>query len=348
MPSNPARRPVAASPSFPPFSRRRDRSGRRATRGPWQGLLWLLGWWLVASPGEAQLAISLAWDAPAECPTRAWAIKRLSARLDGGAATGAQRAGAARVTIAQDAQGFSVTLQTDAGEAHGERELRGSDCAALADAATLIIALSLSAQQAEPAAPHPPAAQPAAEVDNPEPPSAATASGFSLRAGPVLDLGWLDRPTLGPELVVHYEGSALGLEVSGLWLTPRTVGAEASGRVRATLVTGRIAGCSAPWRERRGLRLWGCAGIEAGGYWGQGVDVSETQRTRGLWLSPLVGPRLSWRLTRHVGVSFQALGLAGLVQPRFVVTERTTSNVTVVHQPSRLALRTALDAQWHF
>ena len=96
----------------------------------------------AAAPGEAAPAgLELRWEAPAECPDRARLLAAIDATL--GEVEGERRSLRVRGRVrAESSAGFVVRLELDDGRA-STRELRGTSCEELTEAAALVIAMAI-------------------------------------------------------------------------------------------------------------------------------------------------------------------------------------------------------------
>jgi hypothetical protein len=97
----------------------------------------------AAAPSEAPApGLELHWDAPSECPDRAQLLAAIDATLgevDAGERRSLRVHGRVR---AEPSAGFVVRLELDDGRA-STRELRGSSCRELTEAAALVIAMTI-------------------------------------------------------------------------------------------------------------------------------------------------------------------------------------------------------------
>lgn len=96
----------------------------------------------AGEPSSEPAGLELRWDAPPQCPDRAQLLAAIDATL-GEVAEGERRSLRARGRVRADPQaGFVVRLELDDGHA-STRELRGTSCEELTDAAALVIAMTI-------------------------------------------------------------------------------------------------------------------------------------------------------------------------------------------------------------
>ena len=138
---------------------------------------------LAASvPAQAAPAVTLAYDAPAGCPSESEFVAAVTARgADFDAVRAAPVAQVMVVSISRAQDGFAGAFQVrDAREATNKREVRGASCREVADALAVVTAIALQGGAGDsgqtPAAPAPP---PPAAADSQPSPSPAPAAAPS-------------------------------------------------------------------------------------------------------------------------------------------------------------------------
>lgn len=122
----------------------------------------------AGEPSSEPAGLELRWDAPPQCPDRAQLLAAIDATL-GEVAAGERRSLRARGRVrVEPGAGFVVRLELDDGHA-STRELRGTSCEELTDAAALVIAMAIDPRlletlQGPPEVPEPevPGAEPGA------------------------------------------------------------------------------------------------------------------------------------------------------------------------------------------
>jgi hypothetical protein len=107
------------------------------------GLLAVLG---LLSPTAAQAATTIAWQAPDECPAQPEVVQGVERWI--GAAISEPRSQELAISgrvLAGPV--YAVTLEIVSNEGRSERHLEHADCARLAEAAELVIAIAISPEQ---------------------------------------------------------------------------------------------------------------------------------------------------------------------------------------------------------
>ncbi len=280
----------------------------------------------------------LSWSAPAGCPPARAVEAEVLAILGAAPHPGPELL--ATVVVVESGDGrYEAMLGTRRGGAAGERHLTGEDCAELAHAAALVLALMLT-PGSEPAtrAPVPAPAQaptPGPSTEPPPAPSAppAPASGWPAlaRGTVVVGAGALPGTAVGGGLhlgVAHGTGSVeLRLEA---WL-PKTVTSVEQPRMGADLwmLTAAPALCL---RGRPGggvVRLDGCAALETTHLRARGFGMSNPGRAVASWGALVAEAGVALRLSGRVGLRGAAEVSRPLVRPRFAI-----ENVGELHRPA--------------
>lgn len=309
-----------------------------------RGVLASIAHGVCASAAHAEPALSLAWSAPEACPDRAWAEQRVAAQLAREPSVDVAQGVQASVTIARSARGYGLSLRTSMAGAAGERTIEGGTCQELAEAAALIIALSVS-EASEPSArtdvtepASPPPSTPVKDARATQRP--AHVALFALRADALLDVGFLSPFGYGPAFAFAYQYSVWRAEVAALWIAPRVVEAENAdaGSVRASLWAARGGGCAlfGRWRIQGGP----CAGAEFGQALGTGAgELTRAARARRPWLAAFLGARVNVGLIAKLSLVAEADLAVSLARPRFVSRVADASDTEAVHEPSAAQLR---------
>ena len=228
----------------------------------------------------------------------------------------------------------------------GSRELEahGPDCASIADAASLAVALTIDPhalderpelQRGVPAevpvpAPPPAPAPPVPPAPTPPAPSSSAARRpvpeGSNRSGALtgevaprvlLGVGILPDPGFGAELGAELRlAPALGLSMSMAYLAEqRTSG----GQFGLSLAAGSLGLCLwALHRPRALLKI--CGELMAGAVQVVVYDPIPTHPGEHVWLAPRVGPRFAYRLGERLSLELSASAVAPLVREGFAIT----------------------------
>ena len=297
----------------------------------------------------------IVWEAPPGCPDVA-EVERRAAALLAGSPRAAPPELRFRFTVRAEAGRWVLEGVQEGAAGSGARTLRASECAALAEAASLLVALAVDPtlppapedRVAEPVTvvPPPPPLQdvprdrseegpaeaaPAAEaapLELPEPPPPPRVEAparrvrgeLGLQAG--IGLGALPRPAA---LLRHVGGVRWrALRVGGrasVWL-PREAPAPTRPEVggRFWLASGGVQVCGVA-RPARRVEFPLCAAFELGLLTGRGTGTLHVARTaRALWAAVAVGPAIAVEVSRRVAVVAAIEGLVVVVRPHFEVT----------------------------
>jgi hypothetical protein len=231
----------------------------------------------------------------------------------------------ARVTVVAISESdWQLELTTELGGIKGERVLRGRSCQAVADAATLTLALILNPefQQTgeQPAAEKPAAASPIPRVtaSPPEPPPPAQRLPERVRGLALSQIGFASGtlPRLTAELTLGL-GAALG-PASGWVLAsydppqePRVQGQNAGARLWAG--SAALLGC---WAfNARSPIVGSCLGAEFRRLEGRGTGVTHPRTNDIYWVAPALGITGDLRLASRVQLRVAAFGNAPLHRP---------------------------------
>jgi hypothetical protein len=363
---------------------------------------------LLRSAYAQQAAWSLAWEAPADCPSEA-NVRDAVAQLLGTSAPPPASVSARAVVQRTSSDHWIVQLTTVREGARGERVVEATSCPSLANATALIVALTIDPERvaAHTAAPAPSAstsatasiastAAAAPSVAAVAPVPSASASGspppptpssrpaptpapapsvavlapprdrpsatpadegpvvprrFALLLEGVGDLGSLPRLSdgLAGGLAVTFD--ALRLEAFGAYLFPQSSHPASVPSIGSNidLVVGGLRGCFLP--PRRVLELGVCGGLEIGQLQGSGFGSLRSpyqtftpSSQGGLWVAPVVGGRLAWRIAPYFSLVID-LGVA-------IPLERDVFSISGVpgtlHQASPVVARGAAGPELRF
>lgn len=303
--------------------------------------------------------LEIAWTAPSEvCPSGAW-VKSQVLRMVG--AQPLARSLLVRATVGFVDEEWILRLATP----EGEREIRGSTCQEVADAAAVSLALALSpggklegpTESSErrvnplavpPEVPVSPAPEQAASTASPIPasgepsvPARLEALRKKLRRPLILQLALETGVSLGimprvaPELALD-AGVSLGawsFRSVGHWIPPSDYEARdrAPAGARLSLLEVDGLGCWGPYSE-----LSVCLGLAGSRIQGHGYGITDPSPNPGSfsWLSAAGQVSGEAKLNRHVGLRGTLQGLVPVTRPRAYL-----ENVGTVAQPAPLGIR---------
>lgn len=302
--------------------------------------------------------VTMDWRAPPECPGQEVVLAGLAGLVDETAAAPLDVTATTRRI--GDRYELVLRIRTSAGSLR--RRLVSEDCATLAEAAELLVAIVLD--PLEVAEVVTPAASPTSRAPADDVPSAAPVPAASTFASPPpsaptprrppaprpegvqplvrVDLGLDAGATQG---VGYNVGGALGLlrrrlrvELLGLYLLPRplVLGEAQVGRVARWSLGARACG-----RVRQGrIELPLCVGVEGGQYLAVGAGITVMARdARPPWFALLAGLGLIWSPHRRVGLGGRADLLVAPFRAQFSVGGE------LVHSAQPLGVRVALGVE---
>jgi hypothetical protein len=298
----------------------------------------LLGLTTLAMEASASERFSLSWAAPDSCPGASEVeleIERALARVDSGPPVHV----IAKVTAGEGADaGFALHVVVQHDGESSERTLTVSECAEVARATALFVALAVQSAPSEPSveaeAPAPtatapePTLPPATEPANPPPQVApvARASSFGISLGPQAAMGFGPSTEIGVGvgLALHREFVRALVRGSSFLSSERTVEGTSLGG-NFSLLSAAAFGCLGPTLSD--VALWTCFGaklnhLRAEGF---GTDADESRSTT--IFAGAVALELEWRLPRGI---FLLAGVEGGYAPetaRFVI-----DNLGLVHE----------------
>ena len=283
--------------------------------------------------------VKLEWSAPAACPGEAEVLADVE-RLLGERRLAAEVA--VRAVITGDGEGHAATVTIDQAAA---RQLRARECAALARAIALVIAVAvdpvatrehleiLEPAPIEPApivpGPPPPVLAPVIVDPRPapiaEPPPASpprprprSEHAITIRGG--LLIGATPLATGAVALGYRLDRGLLRVEARALYGTPRRLDYPDGVGARLQSVTLGALACVAP--ERPGVRFPLCLGLEAGPLIGRAIAAEAPRLRADLWASGLVGAGLVARRGPRVALGVGAVFAVALRRPAFHVGAR--------------------------
>jgi hypothetical protein len=297
--------------------------------------VWLLIGPPIQRPSEG---VPLRWQAPLECPDAAALRERVHALVPGLLERPDAAGSRVEVEIRAAAENYAAIVVVRNSDGETRRDFAAPDCETVADAAALILAVTLdpvgvSIGLSEPASSEPAASEPTpAEPSVPEeppaepeipveaepvelPPANDRASdsladerprrlgvGVRVLGGGGYGPTYTGYATIGGTIALL--GPRWRVELGGLWAIPRVVRVDAGfgGRFDSWAVIGR--GCFAP--NIRRLELPSCGGVELGSVRGRGLDeLPISGRASFLWIALAVAQGLWFSPIERVAIGLQ-------------------------------------------
>jgi hypothetical protein len=258
----------------------------------------------------------LVWDAPPACPDREAALDRIRAATR--EAPGDDVHALVRIRSESDDR-WSASVSVTAGDTRSERLLEGASCGAVADAAALIVGLSLA-----PASTAVTAVTPAPIAPKESAPSllSRTPGGLLLHAAGVVDVGTL--PSAGPGVAMGVAWRAAPLEIgldAAIFAAERGTVAGTTSGASVGLGSASLDAClPVPPGDR--VVVVPCAGFALERLTAAGFGRSEAfLAAQPVVVLPAVFGDLGveWWPSRHVGLRLGVRGVVPLERPTFVV-----------------------------
>lgn len=251
-------------------------------------------------------------------------------------------------TLASEGTQWVLTVRTELPSGPVQREVRGSSCAELGDAAGLIIAVDLdplrvveTTRLADAPLPEPlpdplveptptpePVPTPVQDSPPPEPTPAPAPSkapprrglDTDLRIGLLGEFGSLGAVRGGAWIGIGISGRRFRADFAAQYWAPRRVFAfPDQPRVGVAIQQGGVAAraCFVPYD--RALSLASCAGIEAGVARGSGVGLQRSVASTPPWVAAAVGQELSWNRGRRLGLWVALDAMFHIVRPQWSI-----------------------------
>jgi len=317
---------------------RGTQSLHRSRRGMFALACGLIASSLTSSLAAREKAFALSWSAPAECPSEADVASYVEHDL--GAIANGRTVVRARGSAISPTEGhYTVELELDTGAATtSRRELSGVSCEEVAQAAALVVALTIRAE-AEPESK--PTQVPPRRTPESEPTVNRHARPF-LAAALTADVGSLPKPAVG--LAVS-GGATLG------WLRFEPVLAYFAPETAVTADTGEGAHLSLA-----AATLRACVPFPDGALWlapcvGGGVDLVHASgfgadETRSPWTFDAFGTGAvvgGWDISPIISARLELGLVVPLARPDFVV-----DGGTEVYERSPVAARSMVGLELHF
>jgi hypothetical protein len=218
-----------------------------------------------------------------------------------------------RVVITRvNAAHFRAQIRSEQDPAGGERVVDGTDCTGVAEAAALIVSMTLD---------------PLGSTTNIHKTSelgrarAQAVSHWSLGASIGTDLGSLPEPSLGAGIVLAHQTGRVYASVSATaWLAQSVVRNATVGGGHIDLFSAVLRGCWSALRSAdNGVELAPCLALELGTSTGRGVGVLDPVTRAGFWANPLVGLSLRQRSSRGLQASLALEAGIPVFRPNFAI-----------------------------
>jgi hypothetical protein len=299
---------------------------------------------------DATPPVHLEWVAPEACPSSG-EVSDAIARSIGAARL--ESPVTARVTVRREGAEWRAEVTVSTGGAESARSLTGESCRAVAEAATLIVALAASPDASlpdAPPAPTPPPPRreepPAALPPPPPPPAPSPARRAFFAAGSVaLDTSLLPAASFGGELAVGYAPPHFELMVTGSVFAAQSAKLPSVPSQGASVWLAHVGAraCYSPLGGK--LTLGPCAG--GGAEWltarGFGTPPERPSGATAQMGVLTAGGFAAVRLSDRFGVRLLAEACVPLVQPTFFID----GGGTVFHASS-VSFRATFGASVHF
>ena len=235
---------------------------------------------------------------------------------------------------------------TTIGRADGarrSREIDGSDCAQLADAAAVAIAMSIQSREAVRPAPveAPPPALPEPErlAGGPAPAERSHDLRLPLVVSALADVGALPHPGWGLGLGAALAWRHLQIIGEGAFLLSPEARVADQGGGRFRLIVGALLACLSHTFGKVGIL--GCAGGEAGVVQAEGIGINRPRAQSVAWEAGRLELGLSRRLNAAVSLFIRGGAAVPLSRPTFTIDNESLA----VHRPGAVSARVTLGAQ---
>jgi len=297
------------------------------------------------APAAVQEAV--VWNAPPQCPVQA-TVEASIAELAGRVPLAEEIR--IRAEVQRRVEDWELRLTTATGRAPTTREqvFHADTCESLADATALLVAVLMDpvatagtvARRTAPVV-RPPQLERETEPGPPPPrtpaPTTATSPRPNWSFGVQLGVGGeyqaVPRGTGGARLSLFAQRPGFELRLAGsYWLPRRTEGTDQPGAV-VQLGTAELSPCWVPTTGR--LQFPICAGVEAGGIRGDGIDVDRARGPTIAWLAATVGPGIRWWVRPRVALVADLQGYGALLRAQLTLGD----DAEVLHEPSTLGFR---------
>jgi hypothetical protein len=319
--------------------------------------------WLAPTLAHAQGGFRFDWTVPEGCPTREQVVIRaeqlLGRALDGAAPTDLTLDG--RVTRLGESE-WQLALSQRSSTGSEQRQVKAARCDELAEAAALLIALSIDPSLTGPpstptTSAFPGETEPAATIEKPEaagevkspdpaapvhPVPVVPSSPWRLRGGATF-AAWSRRlPGLAPGIAAHAGMASRHWVVLGElgFFPPRHASVPASAAGGDLFMASGGGQLGYLWQLHR-LGLGPIAGAELQWLHGEGANVDAPQSADVMLVSVQAGARVSLVFSRSWALVAGAAVALPVNRPRFVV-----DGVGPVHRPDAWGVRFGFGVEW--
>lgn len=298
----------------------------------------------VDAPTDGGWSFSLRWHAPPGCPQGPEILDDVARLLGEPVSTGSagdtRIAGEVRELSTGD---WTMSLDIHSSDGKGQRVLTGASCRELAEAAVVVIAVTIAPASAFPVetAEPPPDPNPRAATRStalvrttrlPAPPTWR----WSLWAAPILSSGPL--PTVGYGFAAggQWGRNAWRLEAAGGYLAPRikTLADDDDRGAQFDLAWAGLRGC---WRPtRNAIAFPSCLGAHAGRMYAAAFGFEDIRSQAKPWVAADASVGVSWSMHDHVGAFVRGSVAVPMVRPSFQHAVGEAEHP--VHAPAPIAL----------
>jgi len=300
---------------------------------------------------DAPPPVDLEWQVEGVgCPTRDAVLGRVRQLVGSDAASSPRIHGSAVMT--RNERGLSLVVRVRSGDVEDTRTAESRSCAALGEAAAIILATAIDAARERQEAHDSPSivadgpATPPARDDSrstkPPPPGRSrrehrpptqkttTKIAVGVGASALFDFGTLPRPTAGIELAVHLGVDRWRVAIAGsLWQPREQTFTERSPRgARFEVLTLGGLGCWTPLGDR--FRVGACAELDITRLQISGFGIRRPSSTRGIWPTVRAGLIAEARLHRAASVFIRTDAAFALAVPRIVLS--TVGDAVSLHE----------------
>ncbi len=277
--------------------------------------------------GAGPSMVELDWDAPAACPEHEQIVRQVEESLGRSLGGGAEDEMSFQVVVRPTAaSGFEMRLEVRVGGAERHRMLVHDDCVKLAEAAVLLIAMTIDpeaqgrdvAPEAKGSATPKPATAPAEPRQPPESPTPRRAVLREMCAGPRVSVGTGVLPEwgvgFGAEAGAKFGSSLRVLGHLDYW--PERTETVSRGAAELEMISGGLRGC---WIGGQRWELGVCVGPQLARISGSGRNLDENRSASDRWSAVGVEARLQVPLARWLSVQTGVEFDAALERPAFEV-----------------------------